>query len=449
LWEQRHKALAALFAEDKTLKILLFIGIALRIFLYVTLPPFGVDAHGEVINFMVQKGRLPLSSEVFCAMHPPLYYLMAYPFFLFDSLASQKVTQLLSLILSVASLYFLYLLSRKVLKDTLVRNITFLLAVFLHSYVTFSLYVSNDTLAFCIGSLLFLVLHQYIYKPTQSNELILAIVLGLGILTKGTFLAFAPPLALVVVLSLWNKEKATQLILFRLAVFFLLFLALGSYKYVENYLTEGRLVVHNLDFFQYMPADAYHSKKSVYYFDLVSLVKNPTFYEGDPFLQHIYPILFYATFWYKFMEPLNGFELGTRTSFKYLGSAIYLIGLVPSLLMLLGALKKTVSSLRFVGRLREPGSSQFAKRLEEAAWLSILFLSVLLVLTAGLKYNVWVCFQSRLFLQSFFPILWILYVGLQTLKKNSRPLFLTGVASMLLISLLYLVYYLTEGIYLL
>lgn len=437
------------FTADNTLKILLFSGIALRIFLYFTLPPFGVDAHGEVINFLVTKGRFPLTREVFCAMQPPFYYLLAAGFFLFDSLESQKITQLLSLILSAANLYILYLLCRYTLSDKLVRNISFLLAVFLHSYVTFSLYVTNDTLTFFMGSLVFLLLHRYIYKPTQPKEWTLAVALGLGLLTKGTFLAFGPPLVAVVGLMLWKEGKSPRRILTRLLVFCFLFLTVGSYKFIQNYQAEGAFIVHNLDFFPYMAADAYDSKKSVYYFDLESLVRNPTFYKGDPFLTHVYPILFYATFWYKFMEPFNGFELGSRTGFKYIGSVIYLIGLIPSLIMLVGIFKKMVSSLRFVARLRELTVARFAKRLEEAAWVAILLLSVLLVITAGLKYNVWVCFQSRLFLQAFFPILWILYVGLQTFGKASRPLFLTGFASMLLISLLYLVYYITEGVHLL
>ncbi|HEV7348370.1 ArnT family glycosyltransferase [Telluribacter sp.] len=382
-------------------------------------------------------------------MHPPLYYLLATPFFLFDHLTSQKVTQFLSLLLSAGNLYILYLLARKLFSDVLVRNISFLLAIFLHSYVTFSLYVSNDTLTFFIGSLLFLLLHRYIYKPTQSNEVALAVVMGLGLLTKGTFLAFGPVLGMVVLLSLWKKETATRIIVFRLLVFGFLSLSIGSYKYIENYYAEGRPIVHNIDFFQYMPADTYVGLKSIYYFNLKRLVRNPTFFQGDPFLEHVYPIIFYATFWYKFSEPFNGFELGSRTSFKYIGSLIYLVGLVPSLLIILGFLKKSVSSVRFLRTMKESSDSLFAKKLEEGAWLSILLLSVILVIIAGLKYNVWVCFQSRLFLQAFFSVMWLLYVGLKAVRKTSSLLFYAGSASILLVSFLYLVYYLTEGIHLL
>jgi 4-amino-4-deoxy-L-arabinose transferase-like glycosyltransferase len=441
--------LITLFEKEATLKYLLLVGIALRVFLYVTLPPFGVDAHAEVINFLIEKGRLPLTREVFCAMHPPLYYLMAAPFFLFDTLASQKVTQVLSLFLSVANLYVLYLLCKEVLTDVLSRNVSFLLAVFLHSFVTFSLYVSNDTLAYFIGSLLFLLLHRYIKKPTQSNELILAIVLGLGLLTKGTFLAFGPPLAAVVLLMLWKKEASVQLIIFRLFVFGAIALAIGSYKYIENYYAEGRFIAHNLDFFQYMPAETYIGKKSIYYFDLKRLVSNPTFFEGDPLLEHIYPVIFYATFWYKFMEPFNGFELGSRTSFKYIGSALYLIGMIPSLLILVGLFQKSFSAVRFAFKFWKYNSALFVKRLEEVCWLVTLLLSVLLVIIAGLKYNVWVCFQSRLFLHAFFPILWLLYLGLVSIRKLGKGVFLIGFVSMLAVSLLFLTYYLTEGIHLL
>lgn len=437
------------FGKEGTLKYLLITGVALRVFLYITLPPFGVDAHAEVINFLIEKGRLPLTREVFCAMQPPLYYLLAFPFFMFDSLANQKITQLLSLLLAIGNLYLLYLLCKRTLSDTLARNASFLLAVFLHSLVTFSLYVSNDTLAFFMGTLLLLYLHMYIQDPSQSNELIVAILLGMGLLTKGTFLAFFPPFVAVVALSLWKKEVKWGTLMFRVFVFCLLALAVGSYKYLENYYAEGRFVVHNLDFFQYMPANTYLGPKSIYYFDFKSLVKNPTFQNGDPFLEHVYAIIFYATFWYKFMEPFNGFELGASTSFKYMGSAIYVVGLLPSVIIVLAFLQKMYAGVRFLWHFQKMPTPQFKKRLEDAAWMAILLLSILLVITAGLKYNIWVCFQSRLFLQAFFPILWLLYFGLKTMKRISIRLYVVGAASLVVVSLLYLIYYLTEGIHLL
>jgi len=444
------KQISATFGKDSFLSYLLFAGIVLRIFLYFTLPGFGVDAHGEVINFIMEKGRLPLTREIFCAMHPPLYYVLALPFFYFDNVHNQKIVQIFSLLLACGNLYLLYLLCKNLLSDILTRNLAFLLAVFLHSFVTFSLYVSNDTLAYFLGTYIFYALHKYIQKPSLSNEIVIAALLGLGLLTKGTFLAFGPSLGLVVILSLWKKNLPTKLIIGRLILFGIITLTLGSYKYVENYIAEHRLIAHNIDFFYYMPANTFISiKKSLLNFNLKQLVKFPTYFEGDPMLEHVYPIIFYATFWYKFCEPLNGFELGSRTSFKYIGSIIYIIGLLPSILILLGAFLKSISIFKFSGKLKSSNSESFEKGLEEAAWLSILLMSILLVIIAGLKYNVWVCFQSRLFLQAFFPIIWILYAGLNYLKPKSVFLFNTSVLSLLFVSILYIVYYFTEGIYIL
>lgn len=443
------KQLTAILGRDNFLSYLLLAGIALRIFLYFTLPGFGVDAHGEVINFIIEKGRLPLTREVFCAMHPPLYYLLALPFFYFDNVHSQKVTQLFSLLLACGNLYLLFVLCKRLLSNILVRNISFLLAVSLHSFVTFSLYVSNDTLAYFLGTCILYALHHYIRKPDLKNEIIIAALLGLGLLTKGTFLAFGPPLGLVVILSLWKKEIPVKMILGRLVLFGMVTFLLGSYKYLENYYAEHRFIAHNIDFFYYMPANTFIGIKSILYFNLKQLVKYPTFFEGDPMLEHVYPIIFYATFWYKFCEPLNGFELGSRTSFKYIGSVIYVIGLIPSVLILLGAFLKSVSVFKFIGKLKSTEKASFEKGLEEAAWLSILLLSILLVIIAGAKYNVWVCFQSRLFLQAFFPIIWILYAGLNFIRAKSSLLFNLSILSMLSISVLYFIYYLTEGIHIL
>jgi 4-amino-4-deoxy-L-arabinose transferase-like glycosyltransferase len=443
------KQLTAILGRDNFLSYLLLTGIVLRIFLYFTLPGFGVDAHGEVINFIIEKGRLPLTREVFCAMHPPLYYLLALPFFYFDNVHSQKITQIFSLLLACGNLYLLYLLSKKVLSNILVRNISFLLAVSLHSFVTFSLYVSNDTLAYFLGTCILYALHKYIRKPDLKNEITIAALLGLGLLTKGTFLAFGPSLGLVVILSLWKREVPIKNILGRLVLFGFVTFLLGSYKYLENYYAEHRFIAHNIDFFYYMPANTFIGIKSILYFNLKQLVKYPTFFQGDPMLEHVYPIIFYATFWYKFCEPLNGFELGSRTSFKYIGSVIYIVGLIPSVVILLGTFLKSVSVFKFLGKLKSTEKASFEKGLEEAAWLSILLLSILLVIIAGLKYNVWVCFQSRLFLQAFFPIIWILYAGLKFIREKSALAFNVSILSMLSISVLYFIYYLTEGIHIL
>ena len=441
--------MTAAFGKDSFLSYLLIAGIILRVFLYSTLPGFGVDAHGEVINFILEKGRLPLTREVFCAMHPPLYYILALPFCYFDNIHSQKITQIFSLLLACGNLYLLYILCKNLLPDVVVRNVAFLLAVFLHSFVTFSLYVSNDTLAYFLGTYIFYVLHQYIQKPALRNELLLAVLLGLGLLTKGTFLAFGPSLGLVVILSLWKKNLPVKTIVGRIFLFGIITLVVGSYKYLENYYAEHRLIAHNIDFFYYMPANTFIGIKSILYFNLKQLVKYPTYFQGDPMLEHVYPIIFYATFWYKFCEPLNGFELGSRTSFKYIGSIIYIVGLIPSVLILLGAFLKSISVFSFLGKLKTKNSESFKKALEEAAWLSILLMSILLVIVAGLKYNVWVCFQSRLFLQAFFPIIWILYAGLKFVKEKSKLTFNLSAFSMLTISLLYIVYYFTEGIHIL
>ncbi|WP_215237270.1 phospholipid carrier-dependent glycosyltransferase [Dyadobacter helix] len=409
----------------------------------------GVDAHGEVINFILQKGRLPLAREVFCAMHPPLYYILALPFFYFDTLQSQKITQIFSLLLACGNLYLLFRLCKDLLPDILTRNVAFLLALFLHSFVTFSLYVSNDTLAYFIGTAIFYALHRYISAPTRLNEVIVAILLGLGLLTKGTFLAFAPPLVLVVLLSLWKRDVPFMTILGRVLLFGFVVFTLGCYKYLENYHAENRFVVHNLDFFHYMPANMYDGDRSIWYFNLKQLILNPTYFEGDRSLESIYPVLFYATFWYKFCEPFNGFELGSRTAFKYIGSILYMVGLVPSVLLLLGSFVKSISVLEFLKKLRSNERKSFEKGLEEAAWLSILFLSILLVIIAGYKYNVWVCFQSRLFLQSFFPIIWILYTGFIFMKERFYFAYKAGILSMVFISVLCIIYYLTEGIHVL
>ncbi len=439
--------LTSFFEREQTTIFLLWFGIALRVGLYFAISPFGADAHGEIINFIATQHRLPHTREVFCAMHPPLYYLLAQPFYTFDELYNQKVTQILSVILSCLNLSVLYLLVKHHFKNIFTRNVSFLLAIFLHSYITFSLYVTNDSLSFLVGTWCFWLLSRYFRTPSAKGERWLALALGLGLLTKGTFLAFVPVVFGVIALTLWYFKVSWKQILLRLTVLGVITMTIGGYKFAENWYYEGRPVVHNMDIFPLNDQKTYIGLKSFYGFDLPRLMKSPTIYNGDSKLMHVYPIIMYASFWYKFADLENDFNLGVKTRFKYIGSLIYAVALIPTLLMLLGLGLMIIQTFQFFRRIRCLTVDEFKENVEKITWLGLWLMSIALVLVAGYKYDAWSCFHGRLFLQSFFSLLAMLYTGLSYLRSRNALLFRISVLGMIGLACLYSVYFGVESLH--
>lgn len=437
--------LLSFFERERTLKFLLWFGIVFRILLYFFISPYGADAHGEVINFIATQHRLPHTREIFCAMHPPLYYLLAQPFYFFDSLPNLKITQLLSVALSCINLYILYLLAKQHLKNILIRNVSFLLAIFLYSYITFSLYVTNDSLAFLIGSMCYLQLSRFFETPSQKNEIKLGLLLGVGLLTKGTFLAFVPVVLFMIGLVLWLQKIHIKQIVTRLVVVSFITLTVGGYKFVENWYYEGHPVVHNMDIFPLNDQKVYVNYKSFYGFNLKRLMKAPSIYRGDDKLLNVYPMIMYATFWYKFADLENDFDLGVKTRFKYIGSLIYLVAIIPSVLIFIGFFVLIGSAFRFLTYFKS--AVHFKENIERLNWLGLFVMSFALVIAAGYKYDAWSCFHGRLFSQAFFSILVMLYIGLFYLESRNRLLFKVGIFGTIALAFLYTIYFSVEILY--
>ncbi|MCH7677947.1 hypothetical protein IID10_01115, partial [candidate division KSB1 bacterium] len=152
----RNKIHFDIFEEgDNSFRIILIAGILLRILVHVFLQPNNNDPHFEVIEFISKQGALPSSDQLLMAFHPPLYYLLAAPFAM---VGTAKFVQLLSLFLSLCNFYLLYGLITKtsLLKAHGVKCHVLLLTAILPQFVIFSSFISNDSLSFLLGTLIFI-----------------------------------------------------------------------------------------------------------------------------------------------------------------------------------------------------------------------------------------------------------------------------------------------------
>ena len=111
------------------------------------------------------------------------------------------------------------------------------------------MFVSND---FAVVSRRHRVHHwwrsAYIERPTTRWLVALGVALGVGLLTKGTFLAFVPGDRRRIALAVaWRRRVGTMRALGQTALCVAIAATVGSYKFVENYRRLGRPIVHNLD----------------------------------------------------------------------------------------------------------------------------------------------------------------------------------------------------------
>jgi len=404
------------------LQRILWFGVALRIAVFVFLGPHNNDPHWRYIDFIIQSGRLPYSEELGLAFHPPLYYLLALPWALVGSV---KTVQLFSLLLSVANLWMLYrLISRtRLLHDHRARCHALLFTAILPQFVLFGEFISNDTLAYAIGTLLAILFFRYIDRPTRRNLVILAVGLGAGLLTKGTFLTALPVAVGVVVLMAIVRRNPVAQVARDLVVVIALTGVLGCYKFVQNAVHLGTPVPTNDVLHQpwvEWQSGTYVGLESLVDVNVAKLIRYPTLSENT---RHSLPLLYYGTFWYSYIKESN-FTATRSAPLRIVPRAIYFFGIVPTLLMLLGCGVWIWRNKNVLAILRGPEE-------DAAVWLKgvvviLLLLGPVFVVTEwGLIHDVFSVFQSRLLFSAFITFAITLGWGFEAVCRN-REKWATG-----------------------
>ena len=439
--EASHSSLVNARAGDRVLRIILIGGVLLRVVVYVFLRFRNNDPHLAVIEFIADNLSIPISGQLGQASHPPLYYLLAAPL---SVLGPPKLVQGFSLLLSISNLWLLYLLIRDtaLLRSSQARRHALMFVALLPQFVFFSSFVSNDPLAFLVGTLIVFQAFRYMDRPTRKNLLLLASVLGTGLLTKGTLLAFVPViLAMVIVVQLRQEARAREFLL-ALGLFVSVCLAIGSFKYVQNIAHFGKPFVSRSELgFEWVARQqgTYQGLPSIIDVNVVKLALHPTVGEHT---QHSLPLLLYGTFWYSHI-PESNLNATRRYPLSLVPTAIYMLAVVPTLLMLVGA-------GRCAWRNRSPratlaGTDSFiSERLREALILLLLSSNLTLVLVWGLMHDAWSFFQARLLFAAFFSIALLIGMGFETVYNWKPALGRKLNASLFLLYLVFGLYFLAE-----
>ena len=419
------------FLEREHARALLLLGIAVRVLTYFFLSPENNDSHAEVVRFIVDNGRLPSILETTEAQHPPLYYVLAAPLWAWSG--SLKVVQLLSLACSIATLIVLYRLIYRegLLEGAQARLWSFCIACFLPQFVMFSLYVSNDTLTCLMGALAVWQTYRYICSPNTKQLVLLAALVGVGMLIKFIILAFIPVLFLLV---LWvPRSRSAWRAAGRACAFLAIALTLGSYKFVDNYLSVSDAFANTMD----DPRWDLSSQKQSYrgigsYLDvnIVHLLESPTVSLAT---DGSYPLLLYGSFWYQHI-PESNWRGNLNRRLRYLGPMIYLVALVPTAFFFAGlaALARGFPALirRFDGN--QPADQRLLT--VYVAVVTLLTLLAMMVLAMN-KYHVWSIMQARFLFPVLFGGLGAFSTGVATFSGSRLPAVILDSSMYLLVGL--------------
>lgn len=368
------------------LRTVLLAAIALRILIFCVLGPTGSDHHYEVIEAILREHRFPMAEEYAQAFHPPAYYVLSLPSAM---IGGDRLVELFSLLLSIANVWLLFGFFRDqaFIENDRARLHAMMLTALLPQFVVYSILVSNDTLAMLAGTLALLAALRFESDPKPANAAVAGLVAALGLLTKGTLIGQAAVLLFVIAVVSWRRLSARNAVAC-VAVFIVLALPLGSYKYVENQIRYGRPIVHNMDTeppWAQAQRPTIVGARSWFDVDITKLVREP-YAElrggGWMNLQSV-PLLLYATLWHPY-TPVSNFR-GTWSSAQVIARATYLLA-IPATLLIIGG---------WIAGVRRP-----------RAWIPLIFLAsnLAIVLAAGVKYDAWSNFQSRLLFPAFAAI---------------------------------------------
>jgi Dolichyl-phosphate-mannose-protein mannosyltransferase len=391
-------------------------GILVRVLVFVHMGYLNNDNHLEVIEYVAHQWIPPHAGQFNQAFHPPLYYFLTASLL---RLGNVQAVHGLSLILSIATLLLIaHLLRQLPWINEKIQPWCLSLAAFQPQFVMFGLFISNDALAIFLGVLIFYQCRRLQVMPSFFNYLLLAICVGLGLLTKGVFLVFVLPMILFIWITGRQNTLPRPQLISRLALFILITGILGCYKYLENFILFGNPTISNLDLWLWTrnQQPTWIGSQSLFDFNLLKLVSNPVISTATV---HSYPLLIYGSFWYSLI-PESTFRSNLIPPFHRLGSIIYLVALCPTLLMLAGTTRMAIPAIRFGSRAlpESRGPDTRDQLVYEGALVLTLLLNFFLILAVGWHYDVWSVFQGRLLFPSYFALLLAFSAGMESAEAS-------------------------------
>lgn len=371
-------------------------GALARVIVWLLMVPVNNDRHMDVVAYVAEHGRPPAAGMLEQAYHPPLYYLVVAP--VWRSVGSLKSVQAFSLVCSLGTLWLLHRLLVLTLTGAMARWRPWCLALAaVHpNLILYSLFISNDAPAIALGAGLLLAMAWTERDDPAAGRWVVAVVLGLGLSTKSTFLAYVPVVAAFLWLAGQGRHGTGRRVV-ELGALMLMACAIGGWRYMDNALRYGNPFLSNLDFsFGWIEGQkgTWIGPATLLDFNLLKLVRDPVVSPGT---RHSFPLMLYGSFWYRYIvEPTFRGNTGAGI---WLGRLVVAAGVVPTLAMLAGCVRGWM----------DRGGGGLMRR----AAIACLVLNVVLLVWAGLKYDVWSILQGRLMFPAYGGALLVLAHGME------------------------------------
>jgi len=244
-----------------------FVYVPLCVTLEASVPCRGGPDEGDHYLYIRALGdtcRLPIRAPVYAGrlgggdrvsrqiQHPPLYYLvgavvyrLAKPW---GPAATWKAVRGLNIALGVAALYLLLLTARLVLSRR--RDLSFapvVLCALVPASAYLSCVVTNETgAAPCTSAVQYALARVIWLGPSRRRLAALALLLGLGGLTKYTVLVWLPACLCVVPVVVWRARRSWRLVAEGVTTILTVPLAVCGGWFVRNYLLYGVPVFRNV-----------------------------------------------------------------------------------------------------------------------------------------------------------------------------------------------------------
>ena len=324
---------------------LIALGIILRLILYLSnRPDNAYDDHWAPIETMLKQGSLPRVEDCWECGQPPLFYILGLMVFKacrsvvevpedLYSMQMLKVIQSLSFVFGALTVVVGARIIVTLFGNTraCLAGVAFLALLPRHIYL--SAMLSNDSLAAFLTTLaVFLAVRSpRDALPSGRRVAVTAFVTGLAALAKGTALALVPGVA--VWLAWWSFRVGSVRLFVRYGTITALsFLLGGGWLYAWRTVDYGNPFVKNMELaeFQFEQTESYEG--------LASFLPRPLGLMRVPLLDEAtvssLPTQLYARLWFDY-EP---YLTGNASDIVPWARAAYLLGVVPSALIILGFL---------------------------------------------------------------------------------------------------------------
>lgn len=237
--------------EDNAVFLVLFWAFLLRVFFVVLsqgnyfqndLGVLAKDDYGHLgyIYYLYENGRLP---ETFWNQyyHPPLHHIICAlvmkvcAVFGMAVERMDEVLQCLSLFYTTATLGYINKIGKKFGLDEKGRIVAVLLAAFMPYNIMMSGALNNDSLVTLLSIMFVYYLVCWYQNPTMGSAVLMALCMGLGMMTKFSAVLIAPAAAVIMLEQVWEKRKKPWKCIGQLVVFGVIVFPLGLWHSLRNY----------------------------------------------------------------------------------------------------------------------------------------------------------------------------------------------------------------------